>query len=48
MTCPNCGKSNKENEPFCGYCGAALVRAKTQKNVQKTLQKNALYGIIIV
>lgn len=59
MTCPNCGKSNKENEPFCSYCGAALVRAKTQKNVQKAVdayvrkpkkseEKNLLPAIIII
>lgn len=59
MTCPNCGKNNKDNEPFCGYCGAALVRAKTQKNVQKavdayvrkprkTEEKNLIPAIIII
>ena len=59
MTCPNCGRNNKENEPFCSYCGAALVRAKTQKNVQKavdayvrkprnTEEKNLLPAIIII
>lgn len=59
MQCPNCGTKNAEGESFCTHCGAALVRATAQRNVQRAVdayhrpkekkeQKNTLAAVIIV
>ncbi len=41
MFCPNCGRQNKENAPFCEYCGKALPQQPKPSSANQAVLSTA-------